>query len=497
MKAVKKINGTEMKVASKTNRKILDGTVWVFVAEGLILPTGLITAGVLTRKLGPASYGLFTLSAVIVAWIKWTITSIFSNTTIKFVGETDDWRPLGALVMQLHLFLSLGVASLVWLLAPSVATWLNDPFLGDYLRLFALDIPIFSLASAQRNILIGLGQFRKRAFATAGRWIGRLLFIVVLVELGFSVPGAIIGSIGGSFVEYLITGYFARVSWFRRSNFPVKSLFGFALPLFCFAMSMRLYDRLDLFMLKILGGSAEQSGVYGVAQNLAFIPTILSISFSPLILSSLSRLLVEGELAQAKQLARQALRLVLALLPIGAITVATAPNIIQLIYGEAFLAAAPILSLLIFSALGLMMISVGTTILTALGKPKWPPLITVPLLPLAACGHLWAIPIWQTTGAAVITTMVAWFGAFLMIIAIYHRWKISPPVATLGRSLLVCGALYFVASYWSIPSLLWLLPQLIVLALMIPLLLLILGEFNRREISLATSVLTSLIASKH
>ncbi|MEM9266822.1 MAG: oligosaccharide flippase family protein [Cyanobacteria bacterium P01_F01_bin.13] len=478
------------------NRQILDGTVWVFLAEGLLLPTGLITAGVLTRQLGPSGYGLFTLASVIVAWIEWSITSIFSRTTIKFVGEASDWRPIGALVIQLHLAVSVGVAVLLWLMAPSVAASLKEPSLGEYLRLFALDIPIFSLASAQRHILIGRGQFRERALATAGRWTLRMVLIVVLVELGFSVSGAILGSIGASLVECLITGYFAPVSWFQRSSFPVRSLFGYALPLFGFAMSMRLYDKLDLFLLKLLGGSAEQSGIYGAAQNLAFIPTILSISFSPLLLSSLSRLLAAGELSQAKQLTRQSLRLVLVLLPVGAITVATAPDIIQLVYGEAFLATAPILSLLIFGALGLMMISVGTTILTAASKPSWPLVIASPLLPLAAGGHWWAIPLWQATGAAVVTMLVAWFGAVLMVLAIYRLWQVLPPVTTLGRSFLVCGALYFLASHWPVVSPLWLLPQLLVLALMIPLLFLVLGEFNRREIALAGSVLTSLIGSK-
>ncbi|MEM9484308.1 MAG: oligosaccharide flippase family protein, partial [Cyanobacteria bacterium P01_F01_bin.116] len=400
-------------------------------------------------------------------------------------------------VVQLHLAVSAGVALLLWLLAPAIAASLNEPSLGDYLRLFALDIPIFSLASAQRHILIGRGQFRERALATAGRWTLRLVLIVMLVELGFSVSGAILGSIGASLVECVITGYFAPAPWFQRSSFPVRSLFGYALPLFGFAMSMRLYDKLDLFLLKLLGGSAEQSGIYGAAQNLAFIPTILSISFSPLLLSSLSRLLAAGDLSQAKQLARQALRLVLALLPIGAITAATAPDIIQLIYGEAFLATAPILSLLVFGTLGLMMISVGTTILTAASKPSWPLIIAAPLLPLAAWGHWWVIPTWQAKGAAVVTMLVATFGAILMVVAIYRLWQILPPMITLCRSLLVCGALYFLASHWSVISPLWLLPQLAVLALMIPLLFLILGEFNRQEIALASSVLTSLISSKH
>jgi len=474
-----------------TNRQILDGTVWVFLAEGLILPTGLITAGFLTRQLGPEGYGLFTLASVIVAWIEWSITSIFSRTTIKFVGEADDWRPIGALVVQLHLAVSVGVTLLVWWLAPAIASALNEPVLGQYLRLLALDIPIFSLASAQRNILIGMGQFRQRAVATAGRWTLRLVLIVVLVELGFSVQGAILGSIGASLTELVITRYFAPTPWLRRSHYPIRPLFGYAVPLFAFAMAMRLYDKLDLLMLKALGGSAEQSGIYGAAQNLAFIPTILSISFSPLLLSSLSRLLAAGEVDSAKRLARHALRLVIGLLPVCAVTLATAPAIVSLIYGDEFLPTAPILSLLIFSALGLMMISVGTTILIAAERPNWPVLTTLPMVPLAVLGHQQLIPALNTIGAALVTTGVAGLGAIAIFTAVYLRWQITPPAATLARSLLVSPAIYAIGAYWSVTGL-WLLPKLLLLAMLIPLLFGVLGEFSRSEIGLAREMVVGM-----
>ena len=475
-----------------TNRHILDGTVWVFLAEGLILPTGLITAGFLTRQLGPEGYGLFTLASVIVAWTEWSITSIFSRTTIKFVGEAKDWRPIGALVVQLHLAVSLGITLLLWLLAPVIATGLNEPVLGHYLRLLVLDIPIFSVASAQRNILIGMGQFRQRAIATAGRWTLRLLLIVVLVELGLSVKGAILGSIGASLTELVITRYFAPTPWFKRANYPIRPLFGYAIPLFAFAMIMRLYDKLDLLMLKVLGGSAEQSGIYGAAQNLAFIPTILSISFSPLLLSSLSHLLAAGEVDSAKQLARHALRLVIGLFPLGAITIATGPAIVGLIYGDEFLPTAPILSLLIFSALGLMMISVGTTILIAAERPNWPAFMAVPMVPLAIWGHWQLIPDMQAIGAALVTTLVAGIGAVAMFLAVYIRWHILPPVTTLGRSLLVCIGIYALAASWPVSGL-WVLPQLLLLTLISLLLFAGLGEFSRSELGLMRSMISQVV----
>ena len=50
--------------------RVMSGTVQVFLAESLILPSGLITAALLSRRLGPADYSLFTVAATLVAWLQ-------------------------------------------------------------------------------------------------------------------------------------------------------------------------------------------------------------------------------------------------------------------------------------------------------------------------------------------------------------------------------------------------------------------------------------------
>jgi len=73
-------------------RHMLEGTFRVFLAEALLLPTGLLTAAFLTRRLGPGGYGLFTLATTVVVWIELNISSVFARATVKFIGEAEDWR---------------------------------------------------------------------------------------------------------------------------------------------------------------------------------------------------------------------------------------------------------------------------------------------------------------------------------------------------------------------------------------------------------------------
>ncbi len=248
---------------------------------------------------------------------------------MKFIGEAGEWREVAAPVLWVHAVLSGTCAGAVWLLATPIAAALGEPRLAAYLRLFAVDIPIFSLAHAHRHILVGLGGFSARAWGSATRWVVRLFLVAVLVAMVLSISGAILGSIGGSLAKLLVVRIYVRPPLVWRPAFPVRVLLTYAVPLFVSGISLRLFDRLDIFALKILGGTAAQVGIYASAQNLTLVAGILALSFSPLLLSTLSQALARGDVHQARATGRDAMRLVLALLPISGMAAGAAPGIVD------------------------------------------------------------------------------------------------------------------------------------------------------------------------
>ncbi|MBW2174617.1 MAG: oligosaccharide flippase family protein, partial [Deltaproteobacteria bacterium] len=304
---------------SGAGSRLMTGSIRIFLADALILPTGFITAVFLARKLGPADYGLFALVSMLVLWIEWGSTTLFSHTTVKFVGEAKDWEPVGTTVIQLHLVVGIGLAILVWFLSSPLSRLFNEPAMANHLRLYAVDIPIFGLACANSNILVGRGYFKERARISAGRRIARLVLIVLFVEMGLSVTGAVMGMIGASVVEFIISRFYVRPSLFSRATFPVRHLVGFAAPLFLSALSLSII-KLDLFALKVLGGTAALAGIYGAARNLSLPLGMLSGSLSPPLLSTLSHLLSEGDEPGAKEIGLNALRSVMWLVPFAAMT---------------------------------------------------------------------------------------------------------------------------------------------------------------------------------
>jgi O-antigen/teichoic acid export membrane protein len=463
-------------------QSILGGTVRVFGAELFALPTGLVTAVFLSRQFGPSNYGLYSLAAVLVTWLEWTLTSIFSRAAIKFIGEADDWMPVSAAVLRWYAVTSCAAAVLLGLLAEPISSLLGKPGFANYLRLFAIDIPIFSLAQAHRNILIGVGRFAERAWMSATRWLARLVLIVLLVGLGWGIAGAIIGSIGASLLELLVGRWHIRPALFQPAGFPIRTLSIYAIPLFLYSMTLGFYDKLGLFALQALGGTAEQAGFYSAAQNLTIVPSVLAAAFSPLLLAALARALHDGDVSLAQVLSRNAMRGVILLLPFAGMTVGISSEVVTLILGQPFLPAAPLLAWLIFGALALLMLSVTTAALTAAGKPQWTFGLAGVGLPFAVIGYLITIPRLTVQGAAITTTLAAWLAAFATLWGIHRVWRITPPWKTAFRAIAISALAYGESVFWATPGVLLLL-KIGIIVLSIGIAFFLLGEFDASEMS--------------
>ncbi len=477
-----------MNVHARPGRKMMGGTLWIFLSELILLPTGLLTVAALTRNLGPENYGLFVLTVSFVGWIEWSVTAMFARAAVKFIGESEEWQPAAASLIRLYGMAGLGAALLLWTLAPLASRLFKEEEILAYLFLLGFDIPVFFLAQAYRSVLVGIGRFRERAFCSAGRWLARFFLIVTFVSLGFSVKGAIVGIIGASFIELLIGYWSLRLPMFYPRTVSLKPIRNYFLPLLLSGSCLRFLERLDLFALKALGGSAALAGFYGAAQSLAVIPGILALAFSPLLLSTLSRLRQAGDMEKARELARNAVRFVAGLLPFAALVAGSAPEIVRLIAGPAYAPSAGVLAFLIFGTLSLLMISVATTLLIAMARPALTFAVTGPLVPLAFVGHLFLIPRFGAAGASFVTASVAFLGAAGALSAAQRVWTISPPYGTWGRSLSLSFAAFFMAALWPASGG-WLFPKLFVISAVVAGSFALLGEFSAEELAKILSFL--------
>ena len=474
-------------LTSPTGRRMIDGTARIFLAELLFPVTALITTAFLTRQLGPQGYGVLALTLTTIIWIESAITSFFAKATIKFVGETSDWRPAGARIARLSLRVGIAAMVLVWLVAAPLSSLLNEPDLAYYLCVAAIDIPLFSLGQAYRSALIGTGNYQGGAVARASRWLARMCLVIALVEAKFSTTGALLGIIGASIVELWLSRQYLGPGIFRnqpRVPLPIRRYGTF---LFLSSLSFIIYNGMDLFMLKILGGTATQAGIYSAAQSLSLLPGLFSWTFSSLLLATLSRQLADSQRNLARELVRDAMRVTLWLIPIAAIIAGAAPEIVEIIFGTAFLSAGPLLALLVVGGVANVMFTVALTVMTADGHPVRTVLFTAPLIPLALAGHVVMIPRYGQLGAALVTVAVALLSTFVAIMSICMPWRVWPPLGTFLRSVVIALIVGTASVLWPTPGM-FVFAKLMVLGTLGLMTYWWIGEFRHGEIAVVRSM---------
>jgi O-antigen/teichoic acid export membrane protein len=414
----------------------------IFLAEALILPTGMVTAVYLTRRLGPADYGLFSLAATLASWLGWLVGAMYGRATVKLVSESRDAVPekSPAVATMLRAYATTGAAAAIALFfgADALAALFGEGAIAIYLRWMALEVLLLALAMAHKEILVGLGRFRERAICAATRWVARMVFVVALVHYGLSVQGAVLGSVLATALELLLSRIYVRPALFSTGA-AVTGVWSMAAPLVGYSICVKLFQRVDLFALKALGGSAADAGYYGAAHNLSIALSLVTLSLAPLLLANLVRLRLAGDRAAARALCSNALRFTVALLPFAAAAAGASDRLVPLLFGERFAATAPLFSLLIFAEIAMVLCAVSSSLIIAADRSRIVLVVSASMLAVAVVGHAGVIPRFGAVGAAAVTTVVAVGGALVYAAVVSSLWSIALPVATFARAVVLAG----------------------------------------------------------
>lgn len=218
--------------------------------------------------------------------------------------------------------------------------------------------------------------------------------------------------------------------------------------------------------------------MYGAAQNLTLATGLFSLSFAPILLSTLAQAVRAGDVTHARQIARDSMKIGLLLLPLAAIVAASARDIVALLFGAQYLASTAVFQWLIFAGVASVEISIFAAVLTGASRPLWTLYAVAPLPVVAIVAHTWAIPRYGPIGAAMVTTLCGSGGAIFGAAAVYRLWKVTPPPTSAFRGVVLAAAGALAASIWPSPGVLVIL-KLAVLGFGVLVLLLVSGEFGQ------------------
>ena len=418
-----------------------------------------MTAAVLTRVFGPSDYGLYALTIGTVALCQAGIDQWLGRATIKFVSQAADPEPVGRTILRLHLVVGLAVGLMVAAAAPLLAELFGEDLLTEFIRIFAISIPLETLAQGHVGLLIGTERYRERAIVRSAHWLTRFGLIVTLVLLGFGIVGALWGALSASAVALTLARLWIRPS-LVGSHVSVLPILAFGSPLFVAGAAGIAHRRLDLFALKAMGGSAAEAGLYAAAQTLAGVVGILAMALGPLLLSSMNRAWAVGALEEAKTLGRDFFRVALWILPLAGLIAGASSEIMVLVFGADFGSAGPVLSLLFLAGMTFFFGMTCNSAFVVCGNLR--AVVFSAVLPLGVVLILFPvlIPGMGSLGAALSTFIASLAGLCLALVLIWRQWGLTLPLGTLLRSAIVTGGAMWVASSWG-ASLTWLVPKIL------------------------------------
>ncbi|HYD48482.1 MAG TPA: oligosaccharide flippase family protein [Terriglobales bacterium] len=404
--------------------------------------TGSVPPSIPGDRIGPEGYGVYALAVSIGMWIEWAILAAFSRATIKLIGEARDWRPVAATALRVNLLIGAATLLLIWLAADGIAAVLGEAAVANPLRAYALVILTVTVTSVHSQVLIGTGAFLHRAQVSATYAVARLVLIVGLVWLGFGVIGAILGMAGASAAGVIVARRHVRPRW-RKSSFPWRRLWSYAAPLFVFSIGQRVLAFLDLVLLKLLGGTTEQAGFYGAAQNVSFALSFVSLVAAPVLLSAVTRALRDDQRERAQMLAATSFRLMLIGIPLIATVCGCAGEVMTLVSGSQYLPAAVLVPPLAVAAFGRSATMITSSMQVAIGQPRLPARAILPLVPVALVAHALVIPSYGAIGAAMVSCVISVVGVVASVALLQRHWPVAWRFSTVLRSLMLT-----IAGYW-------------------------------------------------
>jgi O-antigen/teichoic acid export membrane protein len=297
-------------------------------------------------------------------------------------------------------------------------------------------VPLWSLShSLELSLAVGLAPLlvfpnisRSSAQArsqtnllAAERWaqtVSRLLMLACLASVGTLTARAglltqVLSSLFGA--AFLLNSYFrgprsAAPTDLRPISFGAETLGA--------GLATTVMLRLDQLLIPVVS-TQHQLGLYAVAVSISEVPSMMSAA---------TKLHFQGQIASS----RSARKLFpwLALAPLACLTGAALSlplggDLLALLFGSAYRAAAPILTLLLVAASGLVLLDLAGSACVCLGYARGQTLPALLAAAVTAMGLVPAISVWGASGAALVSAF-SYISAACLALFLLVRFERGP-----------------------------------------------------------------------
>lgn len=373
-------------MTSEIRSKSVSAVKWAAVGTVIKFALQLLTQVILARLLGPETYGLFAMGLIVLTLSNFVADFGFSWGLVQnqTVSEQDirfafTWQFLSGA----------GAALLLFVCAPLVALYFNEPRVVDVVRWLSLTCLLQAVTTPGTNLLRRNLDFRMiNIIQILSYVIGYLLVGVTLAWMGagvWALVSAWLAQAGsGMVLTYLRSPHsLVPLLWYeggRRST-------SIGVTVFFTNLCNWVLNNIDRLMLgRFL--SAHHVGVYTIGYNLANTPNALFLSaLQPAFLAAGARLQDDPARLREAYLSVQASVWII-VGPIFTLLSCVAVNLIAVLYGTAWEASGPVLATLTLAMPAYVCWGLSTPVLWNTGGKHLESLLQFPII-IAAAVALW------------------------------------------------------------------------------------------------------------
>jgi O-antigen/teichoic acid export membrane protein len=480
---------------TKSASALAVGTAFVLAGQVVFVLCGYLLHFFLSRAMDPAAYGSYGLIINVLVWTEYALNNGLPWAVRKLVpAHPEAWPAILRRGLRWQIIVAVGLYAATTLLAPWFTRTIGDTSLIFHLRLALTDILLLALYTYYRGALNSLRLFAAQGASLIAYAVGKLVASSLLVGVGFSLSGALVGNVLGSGVGALAAWALLRRGEPATSSadlpsgsesaarYSGRAMLSFALPMVLFTLAGTFLLNVGLVGVKALVTDGPQIGYYTAANYLASAPTMMLVVFSITLFPHLVASIAKADWPLTRTYIRSAVRyLALVLIPGISLVLGASPQLISLVYPQDYAIAASWLNLLIITTglYSLFMIFANAMLAeNRVGLALSIPCVAVPLSLLST---------WQLTarlgplGAAIASVLSTALVAIAAGAYVLPHFAVRLDWTSLGRVAVASAILYALTKLY-LPGGALIAPYLVLLAGLYVVLLLSMGELTVSDV---------------
>lgn len=436
------------------------GIGWMLlgVVAARLLNFGYKTA---VARLGAEEFGVLALALMVLGVASWVTSDGLGSSLIRYVpfyrGRGDLARLRGTILLCLGmngLLATLG-GILLFLSAPWVAERVfHHAKLAPLIRVMACVLPLFNLRAVILRVLIGMGRTDYYVYVYyLCESAVTLLLTVWLLCIGWGTWGAVVGYATGLAMSLVFAGWLLEFKTFPimrgqdHAVFEGAELLRYAIPLWLIGYADVVHAWADVALLGYLR-DARTVGLYSVGVLLASVVA----SIPDMVLPVSSRLVVQHyaqqKIEEATRIADAVAKWMFVLaLPLAGLVLVCARPIIQLLFGQEYLPAIQVVSLLVVGKLCWTLSTSAAWMLNMVKRTRVTLRITIISTTILVVLNLWLIPSFGAVGAS-LATCVALILHSVITIGCARRYVQGGVFPSRGWSIALAGVAPLAVGLW-------------------------------------------------